>query len=109
MKKAQPTSVIGDIVARAAKTPQAQALAGALGAGKVVEVASLTGSSYALYAAAVAAGVGGVHIFVATDRDEAAYLCGDFYAVADKERVLFLSSSYKRSIRFGAEDQSGVV
>ena len=109
MKKAQPTSVIGDIVARAAKTPQAQALAGALRAGKVVEVASLTGSSYALYAAAVAAGMGGVHIFVATDRDEAAYLCGDFYAVADKERVLFLSSSYKRSIRFGAEDQSGVV
>ncbi len=109
MKKA-PTITIGDIVSRAAKTKQVAQLVTAIESCQVAEVEQLVGSAYALYAAAVAARMGGVHIFVAADRDAAAYLCSDFYAVAaDKDRVLFLPSSYKRSIRFGAEDQSGVV
>ncbi len=53
--------------------------------------------------------MGGVHICVAEDRDSAAYLAGDLYGLADAERVMFLPSSYKRSICYGGEDASGVV
>ncbi len=70
---------------------------------------SLAGSAYALFAAVTVKRRGGVHIFVADDRDAAAYLASDFYALLDPERVLFLPTSYKRSIRFGQEDSSGEV
>ena len=46
---------------------------------------------------------------MADDRDSAAYLAGDLYSFMPAERVMFLPSSYKRSIRYGGEDPSGVV
>ena len=52
---------------------------------------------------------GGVHVFVAEDRDAAAYLLNDFYALLDESRILFFPSSYKRSIVYGTEDAQGVV
>jgi transcription-repair coupling factor (superfamily II helicase) len=50
-----------------------------------------------------------VHIFVADDRDAAAYLASDLYQLTDAERVMFLASSYKRSIRYGGGDASSEV
>ena len=55
------------------------------------------------------AATGGVHVFVAEDRDAAAYLLNDLYALLDERRILFFPSSYKRSIVYGAEDAQGVV
>ena len=75
----------------------------------MTEITSLAGSAFALYQAVVARKVGGVHICVAEDRDSAAYLAGDLYGIADAERVMFLPSSYKRSICYGGEDASSVV
>ena len=51
---------------------------------------------------------GGVHIFVADDRDAAAYLLNDFYNLLDEKQVYFFPSSYKRSAAYGAEDAQGV-
>ena len=45
----------------------------------------------------------------AEDRDAAAYLLNDLYALLDERRILFFPSSYKRSIVYGAEDAQGVV
>ncbi len=74
-----------------------------------VQVDALTGSAYSLTAAEIVRAEGGVHIFVADDKDAAAYLCNDFYQVLDPERVMFLPTGYKRSIQYGQEDASGIV
>ena len=74
-----------------------------------VHLKELVGGAFSLYAAAMIRRTGGVHLFVAEDRDAAAYLLNDLYALLDEERVLFFPSSYKRSIAYGAEDAQGVV
>ena len=100
---------IQDIVQRAARTAPVRELVGRIESRTVTEITSLAGSAFALYQAVVARKVGGVHICVAEDRDSAAYLAGDLYGIADAERVMFLPSSYKRSICYGGEDASSVV
>lgn len=74
-----------------------------------VELGSLSGSAFSLVASRVVERVGGVHIFVMDDRDSAAYLCNDLYALLARERVMFFPTAYKRSIQFGQEDPSGIV
>lgn len=73
------------------------------------ELKALAGSSYAMLAAAVVRKRGGVHVFVMSDRDAAAYLSNDFYSLLGEQGVLFFPTSYKRSIQYGQEDASGVV
>ncbi len=75
----------------------------------VVHLSELVGGAWTFYAAAAVARVGGVHVFVAEDRDAAAYLLNDFYNLLDEERVCFFPSSFKRSVAYGAEDAQGVV
>ena len=53
--------------------------------------------------------MGGIHIFLADDRDTAAYLVNDLYELLDEERVGFFASGYKRSAAYGAEDAQGIV
>ena len=74
-----------------------------------VHLEELVGGALSFYASGVIERMGGVHIFVADDRDAAAYLLNDFYRLLDEERVCFFPSSYKRSIAYGGEDQQGVV
>ncbi len=69
----------------------------------------LVSGALPLYAASLIERVGGVHIFVAEDRDAAAYLLNDFYTLLPEELVHFFPSSYKRSIVYGTEDAQGVV
>ncbi len=76
---------------------------------RTVQADGLAGSSYSLAAAAMVRAEGGVHIFVADDKDAAAYLCNDLYQVLERERVMFLPTGYKRSIQYGQEDASGIV
>ncbi len=78
-------------------------------AGATVHLEEMVGGALPFYAAATIARVGGVHLFVAEDRDAAAYLLNDFYRLLDEERVWFFPSSCKRSVAYGAEDAQGVV
>ena len=74
-----------------------------------VHLENLVGGALSLYSSALIARAGGVHVFVAEDRDAAAYMLNDFYALLDEERVHFFPTSYKRSILYGKEDAQGVV
>ena len=74
-----------------------------------VHLENLVGGALSLYSAALARRAGGVHIFVAEDRDAAAYMLNDFYALLDEDCVHFFPTSYKRSIVYGREDAQGVV
>ena len=74
-----------------------------------VHLENLVGGALSLYSSALIGHAGGLHIFVAEDRDAAAYMLNDFYALLDEERVHFFPTSYKRSILYGKEDAQGVV
>lgn len=54
-----------------------------------VHLKELVGGAFSLYAAATIRRTGGVHVFVAEDRDAAAYLLNDLYALLDERRILF--------------------
>ncbi len=77
--------------------------------GTTNHLSELVGGALALYSASLIERVGGVHVFVAEDRDAAAYLLNDLYGLLREECVHFLPSSYKRSIVYGTEDANGVV
>ena len=74
-----------------------------------VHLEELVGGALSFYAAAAVAESGGVHVFVAEDRDAAAYLLNDFYNLLDERQVYFFPSSWKRSAAYGAEVAQGVV
>ena len=74
-----------------------------------VHLEDLVGGALSFYAAAMIQKTGGVHIFVAEDRDAAAYLMNDFYNLLDEKQVCFFPSAYKHSIAVGGEDPQGVV
>ena len=77
--------------------------------GSTVHLEQMAGGAFSLYASDIVERIGGVHIFLADDRDSAAYLLNDLYELLDEERVTFFSSGYKRSAAYGAEDAQGVV
>ncbi len=79
------------------------------GDAQTVLLSRLAGSAFAVVAAAYAAKRGGVHIIVMQDRDSAAYLCNDLYALMGEGEAMFFPSSYKKSIVYGTEDTSSVV
>ena len=76
---------------------------------QTLHLRELVGGALSFHAATAVRRKGGVHVFVAEDRDAAAYLLNDFYALLDESRILFFPSSYKRSIVYGTEDAQGVV
>src|SRR5699024_3395661 len=98
-----------ELLKRAAGTPSGRALAGRVGSGAVTLRKGLAGSADALYCAAAVERKGGVHLVVCEDRDAAAYLMNDFYALLGEEGMLFFPAGYKRSVQFGQEDASGIV
>ena len=57
----------------------------------VVHLEGAWSAGRSFYASAAVARTGGVHLFVAEDRDAAAYLVNDFYNLLDEERVCFFS------------------
>ncbi len=69
----------------------------------------LVSGALSVYAASAIRSVGGVHIFVAEDRDSATYLLNDLYTLLGEESVFFLPTSYKRSMIYGQLDANGVV
>ena len=76
---------------------------------RTILLKDLVGGALSAYAAALIARTGGVHLFVAEDRDAAAYLLNDLYGLLDESRIYFFPTSYKRSIVYGTEDPQGIV
>ena len=77
--------------------------------GNTVYLNDLVGGALSFYLAAAVERCGGLHIVVAEDRDAAAYVMNDLYALLDEKRVLFFPSAYKRSVLYGAEEAQSVV
>ncbi|MFR9590931.1 MAG: transcription-repair coupling factor [Rikenellaceae bacterium] len=74
-----------------------------------IHLKELVGGALSSYGAAFISRVGGVHIFVAEDRDSAAYMVNDMYDLLGEESIFFMPSSYKRSMVYGREDANSVV
>ncbi|MBR6759082.1 MAG: transcription-repair coupling factor [Alistipes sp.] len=74
-----------------------------------VHLEDLVGGALSLYSAALIRKMGGVHIFVCEDRDAAAYMLNDMYALLEEGNIYFFPTSYKKSILYGKEDAQGVV
>ena len=77
--------------------------------GSTVLLNEMVGGAFLFYMAATIARKGGVHILISEDRDAAAYVLNDLYALLGEERVLFFPSAYKRSVVYGAEEAESVV
>ncbi|MBR1995259.1 MAG: transcription-repair coupling factor, partial [Alistipes sp.] len=77
--------------------------------GVTLHLEELVGGALSCYASSLIVRQGGIHLFVADDRDAAAYLMNDFYRLLDERKVYFFPSSYKRSVAYGGEDPQGVV
>ncbi|MBR2351591.1 MAG: transcription-repair coupling factor [Alistipes sp.] len=77
--------------------------------GNTVYLNDMVGAALSLYASAVVARTGGVHIFVCEDRDAAAYMMNDLYALLGEECVHFFPSAYKRSVVYRNEEAECVV
>ena len=77
--------------------------------GNTVYLNELVGGALSFYLAAAVSKCGGLNIVVAEDRDAAAYVMNDLYALLDEKRVLFFPSAYKRSVLYGAEEAQSVV
>ena len=77
--------------------------------GITLHLEELVGGALSCYASSLIVRQGGIHLFVADDRDAAAYLMNDFYRLLDERKVYFFPSSYKRSVAYGGEDPQGVV
>ncbi|MBQ5394191.1 MAG: DEAD/DEAH box helicase, partial [Alistipes sp.] len=77
--------------------------------GATLHLEELVGGALSCYSSALIERMGGLHIFVADDRDGAAYLMNDLYNLLDESKIYFFPSSYKRSVAYSAEDPQGVV
>ena len=77
--------------------------------GNTVYLNELVGGALSFYMAAAVSKVAGLHVVVAEDRDAAAYVMNDLYALLDEKRVLFFPSAYKRSIVYGQQEAQSVV
>jgi len=69
----------------------------------------LSSSSRSLFAASCIEQTGGVHWFIFSDREEAAYFSNDLSHALDEESVMFFPSAYKRSISQNEIDEAGLI
>lgn len=77
--------------------------------GVTVYLREIVGGALSFYSAACIAKMGGVHIFVSEDRDAAAYMLNDMYALLGEQNVYFFPSAYKNSIVYRKEEAENVV
>ncbi len=73
-----------------------------------VQLKGIAGSLDAVIAAAVYKLVGGSHVYVATDREEAAYFYNDFQNLLERE-ILFFPMSYKKPYLYEEVENANVL
>jgi transcription-repair coupling factor (superfamily II helicase) len=91
--------------------PQVDELANALQEAEIrIHLKGLLGSSKSLIAAATAAQVPGNHIFILTDKEEAAYFFNDLENLFPNEKhIVFYPASYRSPYQFEETDNANVV
>lgn len=97
LKMASQSPVVGEVIRTLKKK------------GSTVCLNGVTAGALSFYSSYVISQTKGVHIVVADDRDQAAYLLNDYYALLGEDDVLFFPSAYKRSIVYGREEAECVV
>ena len=79
---------------------------------RTLRVKGMAGSLLSLAALTLARRIGGIHLLVAGDRDEASYLCNDLTNLAGSGAagtIFFYPTAYKRSVQTLREDPAGIV
>jgi len=69
----------------------------------------LSGSAGSLTAAAVISQVGGIHLVILPEKDDAAYFYNDLVNLIGDENVLFFPSSFKRSVHYNQVDSGNII
>ncbi|MBN2350631.1 MAG: transcription-repair coupling factor [Bacteroidales bacterium] len=72
-------------------------------------LSGLSGSSKSLLASAVVKKIGGFHLFLFSEKEEAAYFYNDLTNLLDNDSCIFLPSSYKRSVQYNQVDNGNVI
>ncbi len=73
-----------------------------------LQIKGLAGSLDAVFASAIVKSVGGNHLFVMTDRDEAAYFYNDMQHLLEREILLF-PMSYKKPYQYEEVENANVL
>ncbi|PRY32511.1 transcription-repair coupling factor (superfamily II helicase) [Spirosoma oryzae] len=73
-----------------------------------LQIKGLAGSLDAVFASAIVKSVGGNHLFVMTDRDEAAYFYNDLQHLLEREILLF-PMSYKKPYQYEEVENANVL
>ncbi|MBN2481733.1 MAG: transcription-repair coupling factor [Bacteroidales bacterium] len=74
-----------------------------------INLRGLYGSSRSLLTASVIPSIGGLHLMIEPERDDAAYLYNDLVNLLGPDHIHFFPSSYKRSIQYNQVDQGNVI
>ena len=69
----------------------------------------LAGSSKSLVAAAIIPQIGGVHLILLPEKEDAAYFYNDLVNLLGGEKVLFFPSSFKRSVHYNQLDNGNII
>lgn len=72
-------------------------------------IRGLSGSSKGLVSAKLIDQIKGFHLFVLTDKEEAAFFYNDLQSCLEEESIVFFPSSYKRSIQYGHPDSGNIL
>lgn len=75
----------------------------------VVHIKGMNGSALPLFCAAVVQKFQAIHVLLVPDKEEAAYLYNDLANILDESQVLFVPSSYKKSIAHQETDEAGII
>ena len=102
---------IQDLMELYAQSPQSEALAKALEdtSLKTVFVEGLVASAPALLFASTVKHIPQTIVFILNDAEEAGYFYHDLTQMLGTESVMFMPSSYRRSVRFGQRDAANEV
>ncbi len=74
-----------------------------------VTIKGLSGSASVFLASCTADQIAATHIFVLSDKEEAAYFYDDLEKLTENDQIYFFPSSYKRSAQYDSTDESGLV
>ncbi len=77
--------------------------------GEVTRLKGLSGSSDALIVASISHHIGGSHIFILHDKEEAAYFLDDLSTFLPNEKCLLFPSSYKKPYVFEETDNANIL
>ena len=102
---------IQDLLVLYGRSPQSQALAKVLEDESVTTVflQGLVASAAPLLFASVARQAVGPMLFVLNDAEEAGYFYHDLTQMLGTEQVLFLPSSFRRSVKYGQRDAANEI